>query len=179
MLIGESVGLAWREFMQENVELLGEGGTGVEGVPRRRCHINRLRRSEVNFGRPGSGCDTGHGFPLRHGVQTMKMCGEGGATGTGRDEQVADGGEYGDEPLQGSLGSKALHRPLSPSQGQMRILGPVVEALVRAMLDRRHDLAAGGGIGRLGGQPCFSRRRISKCFAASVSRCVWTISSRM
>src|SRR6516164_7682897 len=29
----------------------------------------------------------------------------------------------------------------------MRILGPVVEALVRPMLDRRQDLAAGGGIG--------------------------------
>src|SRR6516162_4565240 len=77
----------------------------------------------------------------------MKMCEEGGATGTGRDEQIADGGEDSDEPLQASRGSKALHRPLSPSQGQMRILGPVVEALVRAMLDRRHDLASGGGIG--------------------------------
>src|SRR6516225_11278654 len=77
----------------------------------------------------------------------MKMRGESGTMGTGRDEQVADGGEDGDEPLQASRGSKALHRPLSPSQGQMRILGPVVEALVRAMLDRRHDLTAGGGIG--------------------------------
>ena len=77
----------------------------------------------------------------------MKMRGESGTMGTGRDEQVADAREDGDEPLQASRGSKALHRPLSPSQGQMRILGPVVEALVRAMLDRRHDLAAGGGIG--------------------------------
>src|SRR6516225_11650656 len=77
----------------------------------------------------------------------MKMCGEGGATATGRDKQIAEGGQDGGEPLQASRGSKALHRPLSPSQGQMRILGPVVEALVRAMLDRRHDLAAGGCIG--------------------------------
>jgi hypothetical protein len=29
----------------------------------------------------------------------------------------------------------------------MRVVGPVIEALVRAILDRGHDLAPGGGIG--------------------------------
>ena len=71
------------------------------------------------------------------------MGGQGGATGTGRDEEIADGGEDGDEPLQACRRSKALHRPLASSQRQVRVLGPVVEALVRAMLDRWHDLAPG------------------------------------
>ena len=31
------------------------------------------------------------------------MGGQGGATGTGRDEEIADGGEDGDEPLQAEL----------------------------------------------------------------------------
>jgi len=65
----------------------------------------------------------------------------------GRDEEIADGGEDGNEPLQASRRSKALHRPLASSQRQVRVLGPVVEALVRAMLDCGHDLAPGGGIG--------------------------------
>src|SRR6202000_2940366 len=59
---------------------------------------------------------------------------------------MADGGEDGDEPLQASRRSKALHRPLASSQRQVRVLGPVVEALVRAMLDRGDDLAPGCGI---------------------------------
>jgi hypothetical protein len=106
----------------------------------------------------------------------MKMCEEGGATGTGRNEQIADGGEDGDELLQASRGSKPLHRPLSPSQGQMRILAPVVEALVGAMLDRRHDLAAGGGIGaELVGNDAPGRTTL----LLEMSRRVWRISSRL
>ena len=53
---------------------------------------------------------------------------------------VTDGGEYVDEPLQSSRRSEALHRSLSSSKGQMRIFRPVVEALMRAMLDRGHGL---------------------------------------
>jgi hypothetical protein len=45
---------------------------------------------------------------LRHGVEAMKMGGQGGATGTGRDEEIADGGEDGDEPLQACRRSNAL-----------------------------------------------------------------------
>jgi len=57
------------------------------------------------------------------------MGGKGGATGTGRDEEIADGREVGDEPLQPCWRSKALHRSLTSSQRQVRVLGPVVEAL--------------------------------------------------
>src|SRR6516164_6211466 len=77
----------------------------------------------------------------------MHMGGKGGAAGSGWDEMIADGGKDGDEPLQASWRSKALHRPLASSQQQVRVLGPVVEALVRAMLDRWQDLASGGRIG--------------------------------
>ena len=52
------------------------------------------------------------------------MGGKGGATGTGRDEEIADGGEDGNEPLQASRKSKALHRPLASSQRQVRVLRP-------------------------------------------------------
>ena len=71
------------------------------------------------------------------------MGGKGRATRTGRDEEIADDGEDGDEPLQACWRSKALHRPLTSSQRQVRVLGPVIEALVRAMLDRGHDLRRG------------------------------------
>src|SRR3984885_9690595 len=37
------------------------------------------------------------------------------ATGTGRDEEIADGGEDSDEPLQASRRSKPLHRPFASS----------------------------------------------------------------
>src|SRR5580704_3249084 len=88
------------------------------------------RGEAISAARTGSGGDAGHGLPLRHGVEAMKMGGKGGATGTGRDEEIADGGEDGDEPLQACRRSKALHRPLASSQRQVRVLGPVVEALL-------------------------------------------------
>ena len=66
----------------------------------------------------------------------------------------------------------------------MRILGPVVQALVRAVLDVWHDLAPGSRVGaslsvimRRGGQPCFFNSRVSKRLAALVLRRLWTISS--
>jgi hypothetical protein len=40
----------------------------------------------------------------------MKMGGKGGATGTGRDDEIADGGEDGDEPLQASRRSKGYRQ---------------------------------------------------------------------
>ncbi len=94
----------------------------------------------------GSGGDASRSFPLRHGVLSMEMGGRGGATGTRWNEVIADGGEDGDEPLQASRRSKALHCSLALSQRNMRILGPVVEPLVGAMLDCRHDLTPGSGI---------------------------------
>src|SRR5580704_11398636 len=85
------------------------------------------RGEAISAARTYSGGDAGHGLPLRHGVEAMKMGGKGGATGTGRDEEIADGGEDSDEPLQASRRSKPLHRPFASSQRQLRVLGPVVE----------------------------------------------------
>ena len=59
---------------------------------------------------------------------------------------VSDGGEYLDEQLQASGRSKALHQSLSPSKGQMGVFRSIVQSLVRAMLDRGHDLSSCRGI---------------------------------
>src|SRR5258708_7344227 len=93
------------------------------------------------------GGDAGGGFSFVHGVEAMRMGGKSGAAGTGRDEEIADARADGDEPLQVSGGSKGLHRPLASSQRQERIFRPVAGALARAMLDRRHDLSSGDGVG--------------------------------
>lgn len=86
-------------------------------LERRRCHVNCRPAPRGAFGLvAGSGGEAGDGFPVRHGAQTMPMGGEGGATGPGRDEQIADGGEDGDEPLQASRGAKALHHALALSE---------------------------------------------------------------
>jgi hypothetical protein len=67
----------------------------------------------------------------------------------------------------------------------VRVLGPVVEVLVRAMLDRGHDLAPGCGIGaelvgnHAPGRTALLLEKTRKRFAASASRRVWTISSRI
>jgi hypothetical protein len=106
----------------------------------------RVRREAVSAAGAGSSGDAGDGFPVRHGVKTMQMGGKGGATGAGRDEEIAYGGEDRDEPLQASQGAEPLHRPLTSSQRQVLILGSVVEAPVRAMCERWHDLAPGSGI---------------------------------
>ena len=66
----------------------------------------------------------------------------------------------------------------------MRILGPVVQPLVRAVLDVRHDLTLGGRVGAelvgdhpTGGQPCLRKSRFNKRLAALVLRRVWITSS--
>src|SRR5580704_9243007 len=87
-----------------------------------------------------SGGKAGGEPPLRHSAQPMQVDGQSGAAGARRNKVVTDGGEYVDEPLQSSRRSEALHRSLSSSKGQMRIFRPVVEALMRAMLDRGHGL---------------------------------------
>ena len=115
---------------------------------RRGIQLTSARREAILAARAVPGCDADHGFPLRHGVEVMELDGNSGAMGTRRHAEIADGGVYGDEPLQASWGSKALFRPLLSSQRQVRILGPIVEALVRAMLDRWHDPAPGSGICR-------------------------------
>ena len=49
-------------------------------------------------------------------MQSMEMGGKDGATGLVWNEMIAGGGEDGDEPLQASGGSKALHGSLPPAQ---------------------------------------------------------------
>jgi hypothetical protein len=66
---------------------------------------------------------------------------------SGWSEEIADGREDTDEPLQVLGRSKALHHPLSSTERQMRILRPIVEPFVRAVLDFWHDLPPGRSIG--------------------------------
>src|SRR5271165_942165 len=65
----------------------------------------------------------------------------------GKVVEVGDRIVDGDEPLKVSGGFETLHDPLSPPRWQMRILGPVVEAFVLAMLEGHSHPRAGGGIG--------------------------------
>ena len=86
---------------------------------------------------PSSG-DIRRDFPLRHGVEAVKVGRTGRAAGAGWNEKVADGREHVDEPLQPSGRSKALPRPFSPAEREMRILPPIVEPLVLTVFDSRH-----------------------------------------
>lgn len=63
------------------------------------------------------------------------MGGKGGAAGAGRNEEVSYSGEHADVLLQASHRPKALHHSLPLSQWNVRILGPVIQALVSAVLD--------------------------------------------
>src|SRR5918995_4862124 len=85
-------------------------------------------------------------FPLRHGVEAVKVGSAGRAAGAGWNEKVADGREHLDEPLQPSGRSKALPHPFSSAERQMRILRPIIKPLVRAVFDFWHDLTPGGSI---------------------------------
>ena len=105
------------------------------------------------------------------------MDGRSGTAGAGWNEKIADGREDTDEPLQVPGQPEALHHSLSSTERQMRILRPIVEPLVRAVFDGRHNLALGGRVGtslsvimRRGGQPCLRKRRLSKRLAALVLR---------
>jgi hypothetical protein len=86
-------------------------------------------------------------FPLRHGVEAVKVGSAGRAAGAGWNEKVADDREHVDEPLQPSGRSKALPRPFASAKRQMRILRPIIKPLVRAVFDVWHDLTSGGSIG--------------------------------
>jgi hypothetical protein len=82
-----------------------------------------------------------HGFPFRHCFQAMKMDVACRAPWAGWNEEISDGGEDRDETLKASRGPEALHHPLAFSQRHVRILGAVVQALVRPGFDLRHDLS--------------------------------------
>ena len=123
-------------------------------------------------------------FPLCHGVEAVKLGRTGRAKGAGWNEKVAHSREHVDEPLQPSGRSKALPLPFSPAERQMRILRPIIEPFVRAVVGFRHDLTSGSSVGAelVGDQPpgwaaSFFNRRFSKRFTALVLRRIWTISS--
>src|SRR3954452_11724165 len=61
-------------------------------------------------------------------------------------EEIGDLIMDGQKPLHLPRRSEPFHDPLSSSRRLMRILRPVIEALVLAMLDPRHDLALGGRV---------------------------------
>ena len=86
-------------------------------------------------------------FPFRHGVEAVKVGRTGGAVRAGWNEEITDGREDTDEPLQVPGRSKALHHELSSPERQMRILCPIVEPFVRAVFDVWHNLALGGCVG--------------------------------
>jgi hypothetical protein len=94
---------------------------------------------------PSSG-DIRRDFPLRHGVEAVKVGRAGRAARAGWNEKIADGREHADEPLQPSGRSKALPRPFASAKWQMRILRPIIKPLVRAVFDFWHDLTLGGRI---------------------------------
>jgi hypothetical protein len=60
-----------------------------------------------------SSSDISRDFPFRHGAETVEMGGRGGAVRARWNEEIADGREDTDEPLQVPGRSKALHRPLA------------------------------------------------------------------
>jgi len=77
-------------------------------------------------------------------VQTR---GRGRAAGAGWNEEIADGREDTDKPLQVPGRSKTLHYPLSAPEREMRIFRLIVEPLVRTVLAFWHDLTSGSGVG--------------------------------
>jgi hypothetical protein len=115
----------------------------------------------------------------------MEVDGKSGAARTGRNEVVTNGRECGDEPLQPSRGSEALHGAFASSNRQVGVFGPVVEALVRTMFERRHDLSSRGAIrpelvrhDAFWSEARFLSKRLSSRPAAFASRRVCTMSSR-
>ena len=74
--------------------------------------------------------------PLAERFEAVEAGGEGGAATGGRDEEVAQGREDRDEALQPSRRAEALYLPFALSKRHVAALGPVVEALVGAVLER-------------------------------------------
>jgi hypothetical protein len=70
-----------------------------------------------------------------------------GADDPGWNEEVSDGRERRNELLQLCNRPQTLPRSFPLSKRQMVVLGPVVQALVRAMLDGRHNPASGCSMG--------------------------------
>jgi len=79
------------------------------------------------------------------------MAGEGRVFRVRRNEEISGGRKDEQECLQPARRPKSLDGPFSFSQRQMRVLGAIVQAPVRSMLDGRHDLASCRAIGSEGG----------------------------
>ena len=77
----------------------------------------------------------------------MQVGGESGAAGPGRHEEIANGRESLGKLLERRPGSKSLHLPLALWKRDMRVLRSIVQPLVGAMFDLRHDCLASGGVG--------------------------------
>jgi MFS family permease len=88
-----------------------------------RCHVNPHRAHRGKFSRMTvSSGDIRRDSPRCHGVDAVKVGSAGRAARAGWNEKVTDGREHVDEPLQTSGRSKALPRPFSPAEREMRIL---------------------------------------------------------
>ena len=87
-----------------------------------------------------SGGCAGHGFPLRHCADPMDVDGEDRVFLVRGGEEISECLKDRYEPLQAADGSKSLHHPLPFSKRHVRILGPIVQALVRLMFDGGHHL---------------------------------------
>ena len=75
------------------------------------------------------------------------MSGESGTLRTGRNEAIADDGECRDETPRPWPRSEALHDALWLSNGNAGVLSPVIQTLVRAVLNTGHDRPFCGGVG--------------------------------
>jgi hypothetical protein len=65
------------------------------------CHVNCHQAHCGRFGRrTGSSSNVSHSSPFRHGIDAVQMRGRGGAAGARWNEEIADGREDTDEPLQ-------------------------------------------------------------------------------
>ena len=62
-------------------------------------------------------------------------------------EEIGDGIMNGDESLNMFRGFEPLHDPFSPSGRLMRILGPIIETFVLAMIRLQSHVRAGGSVG--------------------------------
>lgn len=94
-----------------------------------------------------SGCQLGGLVPLGEGADTMDVTVQGVVDGGWRDEEVADGGEDGDEALAASGRAEFLHDSFAFSQWQMTVLRPVVQSLVGQMPERELQFPSGRTVG--------------------------------
>lgn len=104
-------------------------------MPRTRC----ISAQSVTGGR--------RSVPQSHSADTVDVGGQSGASLVQRNEEISGCRKDRDEALQTAGRSKSLHYPFSLSQCPVRILCPIVQALVRSMFDTGHDIPFCGAVG--------------------------------